>query len=140
MPPSRLAALYSAADVLVLPSRQDTWALPVPEALAAGCVVVASEYAGSSALVEHGVSGFLLEGAGRPEELAALLDGPLADPAVRAAVASRGPSLVAPLAYEAVYRRYRAAHHRAFALRKERLRSNPQVGSACLAAGGAARG
>jgi glycosyltransferase involved in cell wall biosynthesis len=116
----RLPAYYSAADVFVLPTQQDSWAIPVTEALAASCVVVTSEYAGSCDLISHGVSGYVLQGRGSAGELGALLEGPLADPIVRAAVAARGREAVMPYDYESVYARFREAHHRAGELARER--------------------
>ena len=120
-PPEELPAFYSAADVFVLPSQQDSWALPVPEALAASCVVVASEYAGSSDLITTGMNGYVMEGSGSAEALAALLDGPLADPRARAAVAGRARDAVVPYDYEAFYAQYREAHWHAYELATERL-------------------
>ncbi len=118
-----LPAYYSAADVFVLPTRQDSWAIPVAEAMAAGCVVVTSEYSGSCDLIENGASGFVLESSGAAGELAALLDGPLADPAARAAIGARAVGAVAGCDYESFYSRYRSAHWHAFELRLERLSS-----------------
>ena len=46
-PADVLPALYGASDVLLAPSRQDSWAMPVVEAMAAGCAVVASSFTGS---------------------------------------------------------------------------------------------
>lgn len=43
---SELPALYAAADLLVLPSDNETWGLVVNEALAAGCSVVVSPSVG----------------------------------------------------------------------------------------------
>lgn len=49
---------YHAADVLVLPSDQEPWALVIQEAMAAGLTVVASDVVGAAhELVEDGVSG-----------------------------------------------------------------------------------
>jgi glycosyltransferase involved in cell wall biosynthesis len=119
--PAELPAFYSAADVFILPTRQDSWAIPVTEALAASCVVVTSEYAGSCDLITHGVNGYVLQGSGSAEELAALLDGPLADPGTRAAVAARGRDAVVPYDYESFYAQYRAAHRHAYELARERV-------------------
>jgi glycosyltransferase involved in cell wall biosynthesis len=119
--PAELPAFYSAADVFILPTRQDSWAIPVTEALAASCVVVTSEYAGSCDLITHGMNGYVLQGSGSGEELAALLDGPLADPSKRAAVAARGRDAIAPYDYESFYAQYRVAHRCAYELARERI-------------------
>ena len=53
-----LALAYHAADVLVLPSDREPWALVVQEAMAAGLVVVASDVVGAAyELVADGISG-----------------------------------------------------------------------------------
>jgi glycosyltransferase involved in cell wall biosynthesis len=53
-----LASAYHAADVLVLPSDHEPWAVVVHEALAAGLVVVASSVVGAAHdMVEDGKSG-----------------------------------------------------------------------------------
>jgi UDP-glucose:(heptosyl)LPS alpha-1,3-glucosyltransferase len=119
-PAAEMPALYSGADAFVLPTQQDSWAIPVMEALAASCPVVTSEYAGSSDLITHGVDGYLLRGRGHPDELARLLDGPLTDPAMRAVVSGRGLKTITRCDYEHIYADYRAAHHRAYELALER--------------------
>jgi glycosyltransferase involved in cell wall biosynthesis len=53
-----LAVAYHAADVLVLPSEHEPWALVVQEAMSAGLVVVASNIVGAAhELIVDGVSG-----------------------------------------------------------------------------------
>lgn len=53
-------AAYHAADVLVLPSDREPWAVVVQEAMAAGLPVIASDAVGAAhELVESGVSGRL---------------------------------------------------------------------------------
>jgi glycosyltransferase involved in cell wall biosynthesis len=66
---------YHAADVLVLPSDREPWALVVQEAMAAGLTVVASDVVGAAhELVDDGVSGRIFA-AGDVESLrCALLD------------------------------------------------------------------
>ena len=55
---SENAVAFHAADVLVLPSDQEPWALVIQEAMAAGLVVVASDIVGAAhELVEDRVSG-----------------------------------------------------------------------------------
>jgi glycosyltransferase involved in cell wall biosynthesis len=118
--PDEIPAFYSAADALVLPTQQDSWAIPVMEALAARCPVITSEFSGSCELVEHGVNGFVMRGRGDPAELAAILTGPFADRTTRRQIGARGFEAVAPYGYENFYRAYRAAHHHAFELARER--------------------
>lgn len=63
-----LAKLYSAADVLVLPSRFDTFGCVVLEAMSCGLPVVAYRTKGPKDIIEHDRSGCLAEDL---EELAA---------------------------------------------------------------------
>src|SRR5205823_13182578 len=54
-----LPALYARADVLVLPSRSETWGMVLNEAAAAGLPLVATEAAGGGwDLIEPGVNGY----------------------------------------------------------------------------------
>ncbi len=54
----RLADVYASADVLVLPSRFDTFGCVVLEALACGLPVVAYRTKGPADIIEDGISGF----------------------------------------------------------------------------------
>ena len=57
---SELPALFTLADVFVLPSRHEPWGLIVNEAMAAGCAVVVSSDVGAAAdLVLDGFNGFV---------------------------------------------------------------------------------
>jgi glycosyltransferase involved in cell wall biosynthesis len=64
-----LALLYAAADVFVLPSRQDNLPNTVVEAIACGIPVAAFKIGGVPDLVSHQVSGYLAEPY-HPEDLA----------------------------------------------------------------------
>ena len=114
LPHDQLAAYYAAADALVLPSRQDAWGHPVLEAMASGAVVLVSEFAGAHEVVVPGENGFVLERAGSPEEIAALIDGPLARADDRARIGAAAVATTRPFEHEALNRRFRAAHHRAY--------------------------
>jgi len=86
---SVLAEIYRAADVFVLPSRDEGMPNVVLEAMASGLPVVASAVAGARELVVEGSTGFLVP----PEEPGALADALLrltGDPALRAALGGRG--------------------------------------------------
>lgn len=67
-----LAAELAAADLLVLPSRSDSFGMVVPEALAAGVPVLVSDQVGAADLVEEGVNGWIVA-AGDVPALAARL-------------------------------------------------------------------
>jgi glycosyltransferase involved in cell wall biosynthesis len=54
-----LAMLYSAADVMVVPSRQEAFGQTGSEAQACGCPVVAFDCTGLQDIVEHRVTGYL---------------------------------------------------------------------------------
>src|SRR5690606_34951394 len=62
LPHRRLADLYRAADVLVLPSRSESFGLVAAEAQACGLPVVAARVGGLAHVVSDGESGFLVEG------------------------------------------------------------------------------
>jgi len=61
-PHGRLALYYRAADVCLVPSRSESFGLVALEAAACGTPVVAAAVGGLRTLVNHGVSGFLVEG------------------------------------------------------------------------------
>ena len=69
VPYEKLGSYYEACDVFVLPSLEDTWGVVALEAMAFGKPVLCSRSAGSSELVEHGVSGYVFD-PDKPEELA----------------------------------------------------------------------
>lgn len=52
-----MRAAYAASDLLLFPTRFDTWGLPVVEALACGTPVVVSARAGAATVVRPGESG-----------------------------------------------------------------------------------
>jgi glycosyltransferase involved in cell wall biosynthesis len=69
------ATAYHAADVLVLPSDREPWALVVQEAMSAGQVVIASHIVGAAhELVEDKVSGRIFTAGNIAELRAAILD------------------------------------------------------------------
>jgi glycosyltransferase involved in cell wall biosynthesis len=65
--------LYAAADVYVSPSREDSFGLPVAEAMACGLPVVTSVFAGVSSSIRNGVEGFILDDPRDSGALSALL-------------------------------------------------------------------
>jgi UDP-glucose:(heptosyl)LPS alpha-1,3-glucosyltransferase len=123
VPPAGLPALYSAADVLLLPSSQDAWGLTVIEAMAASCPVVVSSRAGAHEVVESGHTGFVLDGVGSGAEIASLLAGPLGDPTARRELGARAAAAVAAFDDAAVDDAFYRAHVRAAELRAARRRA-----------------
>jgi glycosyltransferase involved in cell wall biosynthesis len=57
--PDTLATVYASADLLLFPSRTDSYGLVVPEAMAAGLPVVAFGRAAAQLLIHDGVDGVL---------------------------------------------------------------------------------
>ena len=56
-----LESYYRAADVFVLPTREDIWGLVVNEAMAYGTPVVTTERCGSGlAMIKNGINGFIV--------------------------------------------------------------------------------
>ena len=81
----RLSTYYRAADVVVVPSRSESFGLVALEAAACGVPVVAAAVGGLRTLVDDGVSGHLVDSR-RPSDFAARIDELLADPAGAAAM------------------------------------------------------
>jgi glycosyltransferase involved in cell wall biosynthesis len=52
---------YAAADVYISPSREDSFGLPVAEAIACGLPVISSVFAGVADVIHDGIDGFLLQ-------------------------------------------------------------------------------
>jgi D-inositol-3-phosphate glycosyltransferase len=61
-PHELLSTSYRAADVVVVPSRSESFGLVALEASACGVSVVASAVGGLTTLVDHGRTGYLVEG------------------------------------------------------------------------------
>jgi len=76
-----VAAAYRAADVLVHPTLEDTFAMVVLEAMAHGLPVVVSSaaYCGISGLLSHGVNALILEDPRHVDRLAQTLNQVLGD-------------------------------------------------------------
>ena len=85
----RLADFYRAADVLVAPSRSESFGLAVAEAQACGLPVVAARRGGLMYVVEDGGSGWLVDG-WEPDGYAAAIAKVLEDNELRSAMSARG--------------------------------------------------
>jgi D-inositol-3-phosphate glycosyltransferase len=85
----RLSTFYRAADVVVVPSRSESFGLVALEAAACGVPVVASDVGGLRSLVDDGVTGHLVESRD-PVAFAARIDALLADPGRAAAMGAAG--------------------------------------------------
>jgi D-inositol-3-phosphate glycosyltransferase len=84
-PHQLLSSYYRAADVVVVPSRSESFGLVALEAAACGIPVVASAVGGLLNVVDDGVTGILVEGR-HPERFARALSTLLADPAAAGAM------------------------------------------------------
>ena len=87
-------AAMADADMLVLPSFAEGVPVVLMEAMASDRPVIASQVAGVSELVEHGVSGFIIP-PGDTETLATRIGELLADPDLRARMGTTGRAKVA---------------------------------------------
>jgi glycosyltransferase involved in cell wall biosynthesis len=74
---------YSAADVYVSPSREDSFGLPVAEAMACGLPAITSVFAGVSHDIHDGVDGFVLRDPHDAQTLAQLVRRLHAEPDLR---------------------------------------------------------
>jgi alpha-1,3-rhamnosyl/mannosyltransferase len=96
---TRLAELYRQALALVYPSRMEGFGLPVAEAMASGCPVVASDLA---CIREFAGDVPLYAPPGNAEGLADAVAALLDDPVERAARSRRGVALASGLRWERV--------------------------------------
>jgi len=73
--PSREDVLdfYAAADLYVSPSREDSFGLPVAEAMACGLPVITSMHAGAANMIRDGMDGFILRQIDDSHDLAGIL-------------------------------------------------------------------
>ncbi len=55
----RINELYARADIFVLPSTKEHFAISPVEAMACGCAVISTDNNGSAGYIEHGVNGLL---------------------------------------------------------------------------------
>jgi D-inositol-3-phosphate glycosyltransferase len=88
-PHELLSSYYRAADVVVLPSRSESFGLVALEASACGIPVVAASVGGLSTLVDHGRTGFLVDSRS-PELFARYLACILTEPELGAAMGWAG--------------------------------------------------
>ena len=71
---------YAAADIYVSPSREDSFGLPVLEAMACGLPVITSSFAGVADLIRSGENGFTLDDPDDSQALVRLLVEFIRDP------------------------------------------------------------
>jgi D-inositol-3-phosphate glycosyltransferase len=91
-PHHRLSTYYRAADVVVVPSRSESFGLVALEAAACGIPVVAAAVGGLRTLVEDGISGYLVDSR-QPTDFARRIDALLADPSAAAGMGRAASAL-----------------------------------------------
>ncbi len=117
LPRERLADLFRAADLVAVPSHNESFGLVALEAQACGTPVVAAAVGGLVTAVRDGVSGALVDGH-NPEDWARVVGGLLAEPARRAELARGAVAHARDFSWDrtasgllAVYRSAVLTHH-----------------------------
>jgi D-inositol-3-phosphate glycosyltransferase len=90
VPHREMPDVYRASDVVLIPSRAESFGLVAAEAQAAGLPVIAARIGGLPSVVPEGSGGVMVDG-WDPEDWASELDRILSDNAVRDALAKAGP-------------------------------------------------
>ena len=80
-----LSTYYRAADVVLVPSRSESFGLVALEASACGVPVIAADVGGLATIIDHGRTGFLVDGRD-PASWAMRIDSILDDPALASAI------------------------------------------------------
>jgi UDP-glucose:(heptosyl)LPS alpha-1,3-glucosyltransferase len=100
-PPCReVLDLYAAADLYVSPSLEDSFGLPVAEAMACGLPVITSPFAGVSELIQNGENGFVLKDPQDPQELVRLIQHCIQDGELRNRIGAAAAKLAAGWTWE----------------------------------------
>ena len=107
-----LSTYYRAADVVLVPSRSESFGLVALEAAASGTPVVAAPVGGLRSVVDHGRTGFLVDDA-TPEAFAAQVDALIDNPLLAAEMALDAAERARSYSWAAMARSLRAAYRRA---------------------------
>lgn len=102
---------YNAAEVVVVPSRYESFGMVALEAMACGTPVIASDVGGLSTLVRDGRTGFLVPD-GDPEALAAKLQPLLALPEIHDTLGEHGTATAEAYGWPAITERVEALYGR----------------------------
>jgi glycosyltransferase involved in cell wall biosynthesis len=86
LPQPDVIDFYAVADAYVSPSREDSFGLPVAEAMACGLPVVTSTFAGVADYIHHDVDGFISRDPDDAQALADLIERLRTDEALRHAI------------------------------------------------------
>lgn len=109
-----LSTYYRAADVVIVPSRSESFGLVALEAAACGTPVVAAAVGGLQSLVDDGDTGFLVEGRD-PADYAARIDQILGDEPLAASMAAAAVQRAARYTWRAAADRLRLLYCRIIA-------------------------
>ena len=104
-----LSTYYRAADVCMVPSRSESFGLVALEAGACGTPVVAAAVGGLTTLVEHGRTGYLVEGR-HPAAFAARVGRLLDDPVLAASMSRRAAARARSYTWSGAADRLRRVH------------------------------
>ena len=107
-----LSTYYRAADVVLVPSRSESFGLVALEAAASGTPVVAAPVGGLRSIVDHGRTGFLVDNA-TPEAFAAQVATLIDNPLLAAEMALDSADRARSFSWAAMARSLRATYRRA---------------------------
>jgi len=99
-PSANVLEFYAAADLYVSPSLEDSFGLPVAEAMACGLPVITSKFAGVADHVEDGVDGFVLQNPQDAKALAERIQHLQTEPILRARLGEAAARKVAGLTWD----------------------------------------
>ena len=105
LPHGLLPDFYRAADVVVVPSRAESFGLVAAEAQACGTPVVAAKVGGLVYVVDDGVTGILVDG-WDPADYAEVLDRLLTDEGLREKMGEASVTWAKRFSWDATVRRY----------------------------------
>ena len=100
---------YAAADAYASPTLEDSFGLPVAEAMACGLPVITSSAAGVSEIIHPGEDGFVLENPSDYLGLAKILQQLVKDPQLRGSIAEKAVATARTLTWENTAAHIRAA-------------------------------
>ena len=104
-----LSTYYRAADVVLVPSRSESFGLVALEAAASGTPVVAAPVGGLRSVVSHGRTGFLVDNA-TPEAFAARVTALIDNPLLAAEMAMNAAERARAFSWAAMARSLRATY------------------------------
>lgn len=111
-PPEELVTVYQAADIIAVPSYNESFGLVALEAQASGTPVVAARVGGLPLTVTEGESGLLVDGHD-PSVWAEALEKLVIDDDVRIAMGAAAPAHAAVYSWDATVERMQAVYDRA---------------------------